>query len=167
MDNKLPNIEGGIPVLSQVLEFPLNGQVDETEDETVDDIVNGMEKLSIIDNAEPALKEETERTPQQEVRRSIWTKTFPKRYDDFVTLDCELNFHIFDEPAYFQVVNSDVWKSAMQREYDSLIKNGTWRLVDPPIGTKPIGSKWIYKNKYKADGSLNKHKVRLVAKGYT
>ena len=57
MDNELPNIEGGIPVLSQVLEFPSiatsssNAQVDETKDETVDDIVNGMDKLSIIDNA--------------------------------------------------------------------------------------------------------------------
>ena len=65
-----------------------------------------------------------EKTPQQEeVRRSIWTKTFPKRYDDFITLDCELNFHAFDEPASFQeAINSDVWKSAMQREYDALIK---------------------------------------------
>ena len=188
MDNELPNLEGGIPVLSQgqvlefpsnaqvdVLEFPSNAQVDdsnaqvdETEDETVDDIVNGMDKLSIMDNAESALKEETEQTPQQEeVRRSMRTKTFPKRYDDFVTLDCELNFHAFDEPASFQeAVNSDVWKSAMQREYDALIKNGTWRLVNPPIGTKPIGCRWIYKNKYKADGSLDKHKARLVAKGY-
>ena len=58
MDNELPNIEGGIPVPSQVLEFPSNAQVDdsnaqvdETEDETVDDIVNGMDKLSIMDNA--------------------------------------------------------------------------------------------------------------------
>ena len=57
-------------------------------------------------------------------------------------------------------------ESAMQREYDSLIKNGTWRLVNPPIGTKPTGCQWIYKNKYKADGSLDKHKERLVAKGY-
>ena len=124
MDNELPNLEGGIPVLSQVLEFPSNAQVDETEDETVDDIVNEMDKPSIMDNVEPALKEETKKTPQQEeVRRSIRTKTFPKRYDDFVTLDCELNFHAFDEPGYFQeAVNSDVWKSAMQREYDALIK---------------------------------------------
>ena len=68
IDNELPNLEGGIPVLSQgqVLEFPSNAQVDdsnaqvdETEDEIVDDIVNGMDKLSIMDNAELALKEET------------------------------------------------------------------------------------------------------------
>ena len=122
MDNELPNIEGGIPVLSQVFEFPSiatsssnaqvndsNAQVDETEDETVDDIVNGMDKLSIIDNAKPTLKEETKQTPKQEFCRSIRTKTFPKRYDNFVTLDCELNFHVFDEPASFQEeLNSDV-----------------------------------------------------------
>ena len=64
------------------------------------------------------------------------------------------------------VVTSDVWRSAMQREYDTLIKNGTWRLVDPPIGSKSIGCTWIYKNKYKADGSLEKNKARLVTKGY-
>ena len=30
MDNELPNIEGGIPILNQVLEFPSNAQIDET-----------------------------------------------------------------------------------------------------------------------------------------
>eukprot|EP00253_Pinus_taeda_P024851 PITA_24851 len=54
----------------------------------------------------------------------------------------------------------------MQKEYDALIKNDTWKLVDPPFGTKPIGCKWVYKNKYKANGSLDKQKARLVAKGF-
>jgi len=54
----------------------------------------------------------------------------------------------------------------MQKEYESLIENGTWKLVDPPNGTKPIGCKWVYKNKYKYDGSLDKHEARLVAKGF-
>ena len=40
-------------------------------------------------------------------------------------------------------------------------------MVDPPLGTKPIGRKWVYKNKYKADGSLDKHKARLVEKVFT
>ena len=53
------------------------------------------------------------------------------------------------------------------KEYDALIKNGTWRLVDPPISAKPIGWKWVYKNKYKVDGSLDKQKARLVAKRYS
>ena len=39
-------------------------------------------------------------------------------------------------------------------------------MVDPPLGTKPIGCKWVYKNKYKVDGSLDKHKARLVPKSF-
>lgn len=34
------------------------------------------------------------------------------------------------------------------------------------LASNPIGCKWIYKTKYKGDGSLDKHKARLVAKGY-
>jgi hypothetical protein len=57
----------------------------------------------------------------------------------------------------------------MQNEYDALIKNGTWKLVYPPFGTKPNGRKCIFKNenKYKLDGSLDKHKVRIMAKGFS
>jgi hypothetical protein len=36
----------------------------------------------------------------------------------------------------------------------------------PPFGTKPIRCKWVFKNKYRSDGSLDKHKTRLVAKGF-
>ena len=54
----------------------------------------------------------------------------------------------------------------IQKEYDALINKSIWKLVDPPLGTKPIGCNWVYKNKYKADGSLDKHKAMLVAKGF-
>ena len=35
------------------------------------------------------------------------------------------------------------------------------------ICQKPIGCKWIFKRKLKPDGSLDKFKARLIAKGYT
>jgi hypothetical protein len=54
----------------------------------------------------------------------------------------------------------------MQKEYDALIKNGTWKLVDLPFGTKPIDYKWVFKNKYILDGSLENHKARLMEKGF-
>lgn len=43
----------------------------------------------------------------------------------------------------------------------------TWELVDKPKGKKIVGCKWIFTIKYKALGSLERYKVRLVAKGYT
>eukprot|EP00253_Pinus_taeda_P032392 PITA_32392 len=82
-----------------------------------------------------------------------------------VSYDCELNLSTDFEPTSFkEAFSHDEWKEAMQKEHDALIKNDTWKLVDPPLGTKPIGCKWVYKNKYKADGSLDKHKAKLVAK---
>ena len=41
-----------------------------------------------------------------------------------------------------------------------------WELVDLPPGSKPLGYKWIFKKKMKADGSIDKYKVRLIIKGY-
>jgi len=46
-------------------------------------------------------------------------------------------------------------------------KNETWMLVDRPIHKKVIGVKWIFKTKLNADRSINKHKARLVVKGYS
>ena len=87
--------------------------------------------------------------------------------DMYVSYDCELNLSIDFEPTSFKKAAShDEWKEVMQKEYDALIKNGIWKLVDPPLGTKPFGYIWVYKNKYKADGSLEKHKANLVAKGF-
>ncbi|GJV85584.1 retrotransposon protein, putative, ty1-copia subclass [Tanacetum coccineum] len=41
-----------------------------------------------------------------------------------------------------------------------------WELVDLPPGCKPLGYKWIFKKKMKADGTIDKYKARLVIKGY-
>jgi hypothetical protein len=84
-----------------------------------------------------------------------------------VSYDCDLNLSTNLEPTSFkEAASHDEWKEAMQKEYDALIKNVTWKLVDPPYGTKLIGCKWVFKNKYISDGSLDKHKARLVAKGF-
>ena len=45
-------------------------------------------------------------------------------------------------------------------------KNKTWELVDRPQNRKVIRVKWVYRTKLNADGSINKHKARLVVKGY-
>ena len=47
-----------------------------------------------------------------------------------------------------------------------ILSNHTWELVDLPPGNKPLGSKWIFKKKIKADGTIDKYKARLVIKGF-
>nr|KYP51612.1 Retrovirus-related Pol polyprotein from transposon TNT 1-94 [Cajanus cajan] len=59
------------------------------------------------------------------------------------------------------------WKQAMDLEMEVLEKNSTWELVTLPNGKKPVGCKWTYTIKYKADGSIERYTARLVAKGFT
>lgn len=45
-------------------------------------------------------------------------------------------------------------------------KNKTQILVDKPQDGKVIGVKWVFRTKLNVDGSINKHKARLVVRGY-
>jgi hypothetical protein len=56
------------------------------------------------------------------------------------------------------------WQSTMVEEYVALIKNQTWHLVTSNRGHNIIDCKWVYKVKWKADGSIERYKARLVAK---
>ena len=55
----------------------------------------------------------------------------------------------------------------MVEEMKALKKNGTWELVTLPNEKKPVGCKWVFTVKHKADGMVERYKARLVAKGYT
>ena len=59
------------------------------------------------------------------------------------------------------------WLKAAQDELQSLIENGTFELVQLPPGRKAIGSRWVFRVKRNADGSIERHKGRLVAKGFS
>jgi hypothetical protein len=54
----------------------------------------------------------------------------------------------------------------MQLEFDALMSNGTWSLCPRPLSQNIIRNKWVYKVKRLADGSIERFKVRLVAKGF-
>lgn len=46
-------------------------------------------------------------------------------------------------------------------------KNNTWELVNRPHGKDIFGVKWVYKTQLNHDLTIQKHKARLIAKGYS
>ena len=59
------------------------------------------------------------------------------------------------------------WREAMDRELETLERANTWRTVERPENTNIVDSKWVFHIKRNADGSIDKHKARLVARGFT
>jgi hypothetical protein len=55
----------------------------------------------------------------------------------------------------------------MHEELENFERNQVWELVDPPLGCKPIGTKWVWKNKEEEKGEVVRNKSRLVAQGYS
>ena len=55
----------------------------------------------------------------------------------------------------------------MLEEDKSIIKNNVWDILSRPKDKSMISSKWIYKIKHVADGSVEKFKARFVSKGFT
>ena len=71
------------------------------------------------------------------------------------------------EPScYSEAVKHPSWRDAMNKEFDALLRNGTWTLIPSPPDANIIGSKWVYRIKRKADGGIERFKARLVAKGF-
>nr|GEX96559.1 retrovirus-related Pol polyprotein from transposon TNT 1-94 [Tanacetum cinerariifolium] len=56
---------------------------------------------------------------------------------------------------------------AMQEEFLQFKIQNVWTLVDCPKGVRPIGTKWVQKNKKDERGIVIRIKARLVAQGHT
>ena len=77
-------------------------------------------------------------------------------------------FSQIDDPLTFEeVVEDEVSTEAMDEEIECIEKNQTSELVDVPKDKDVINFKWIYKTKQDFDGNVQKHKARMVARGFT
>jgi hypothetical protein len=59
------------------------------------------------------------------------------------------------------------WLSAMVEKMKSILKNDTWKLVNRPRDPQVIGSRMVLRDKYRADGTFERRKARLVAQGFS
>ncbi|XP_073067135.1 uncharacterized protein [Primulina eburnea] len=74
---------------------------------------------------------------------------------------------IVEPHSFSQAVVQPEWRQAMDAELQALESNKTWSIVSLPPNKRAVGCRWVYKAKFRADGTLERYKARLVAKGYT
>ena len=66
-----------------------------------------------------------------------------------------------------QTPEAPFWQTAMKDEFQSLLDNGMWELVDLPPSRTTVKNRWVYITKWDTKGDITRYKVRLVAKGFT
>ena len=82
------------------------------------------------------------------------------------------NCRVLSSPACESLTFSDAdryeaWHCAMHDEIQALHSNNTWSLVHVHPSMNVIGCRWVYKIKRRMDGSVERYKARLVARGFT
>jgi histone deacetylase 1/2 len=81
------------------------------------------------------------------------------------------SFHVVGPspiPATYKKALADPnWKNAMVEEFNALTTNRTWDLVPAPPNANIVTGKWIYRQKLKSDGSLDRYKACWVLRGFS
>ena len=54
----------------------------------------------------------------------------------------------------------------MKEELQAIKRNKTWELTVLPQNKKAISVRWVFKIKLKSNGSVSRHKARLLARGF-
>jgi len=125
---------------------------------------NGGANLNITPDHTPVNRDNDENIQPDviELQRSKRARTAKKYWPEYVAYTFE------EEPSTLMEelssLDVDLWQEAINDKMDFLLSNETWNLVDLLPGCKPIGCKWVLKNKLKPDGIVDKYKARLVAK---
>ncbi|KAA0035929.1 Cysteine-rich RLK (RECEPTOR-like protein kinase) 8 [Cucumis melo var. makuwa] len=79
----------------------------------------------------------------------------------FRAFTANLDFTVIPKNIY-TALECPEWKNAVMEEMKALEKNRTWEIYALPKGHKTIGCKWVFSLKYKADGTLDRHKARVL-----
>ena len=111
--------------------------------------------------------EQVQESSPLEPRRSTRTRKQPDYYGQESSNVCEVT----QSPVSYREATTGPdkrkWETAMETEMTSLRENHVWDLVKLPAGKRTVGSKWVYKVKTGADGSVQRYKARLVAQGFS
>jgi hypothetical protein len=81
----------------------------------------------------------------------VETIPIPKTYEEAIS-----------DPKY-----GPEWLAAIQQEVAQLIANGTFEEEEQPRGVNLVTTKWVFLVKLNLDGSVERFKARLVARGFS
>ena len=138
-------------------------------------LVNGER---VHDNTAQNADKEVQNEDRQLLRRSERIRKPPER-DNTITGNCweiastrhSSAESIMEEPTTIEeALNSSAKserKKALDNEYSSLMEHKTWDLLKAPEGRNIIESKWFFKVTTNADGTMERHKASVVARGFT
>jgi hypothetical protein len=89
----------------------------------------------------------------------------PKPFSSYTALICDL---LDEEPTCFEeATQKKEWADAMTEECQSIVNNDVWEIVPRPKSKDVVSSKWLFKIKPAVDGSIEKYKARIVARGFS
>lgn len=149
----------------------VNDTIEITDNDSVSSDNESLSNSDIEPNNEVSDTTQNQRNENidklRNVRRSSRIRKPNNNYynENFETQYVYVNYSNANTPSTYEEalssIDSDNWKSAMNRELQSLIKNKTWKLVNRPQNKRVIDVKWVYKKK-----NENTFKARLVVKGF-
>ena len=153
-------------VFKEVSQFQLNSSETEVADEG-EDVEEGIAQNPWQTGIYQRPSEEEEpsgaRTPIALRRSTRSRKPNPKYANAAIVEEADAK-----EPETFEEASqSSKWIKAMEEEIAALEQNQTWELAPKPKDVKSISCKWVYKIKRRTDGSIERHKARLVARGFS
>jgi Reverse transcriptase (RNA-dependent DNA polymerase)/GAG-pre-integrase domain len=171
-DGDLPPRRGNRP---PPLERGLGVEDDGEEDDVEVNIVAGVADM-VTPGLTPPIQNDSAIRPMS-IPRSSWFKPNPPSfYSDSISIpllnaiDFALSTSASTEPKSLKealsLPDSEKWVAAAIDEINAHLENKTWELCRLPAGKKAIGSRWVFKVKHNADGSVERYKGRIVAKGY-
>jgi hypothetical protein len=114
-------------------------------------------EFTLMDHPE----EDNNKAPRKNKRQ----RTVKSFGDDFIVYLVDDTPRTIEEA--YSSPDADYWKEAVRSEMNSIMSNGTWKVVDHPYGCKPVGCKWVFKKKFRPNGTIEKYKASFVAKDYT
>lgn len=147
-------------------EDPSPGPINEhqVQEETGEDVENKVP--SGIEEAPPR-RSARERKPVERYTPSDNVCDNPSNY----LHECREAMKPRAEPKSYKLAmkseDAKEWRAACDKEMKSIRDMGVWEVVDRPKNYPVVGGRWHFKLKLNPDGSVNKHKARYVATGYT